>query len=92
MKNIFLTLALLLTVSFAFALNTKEKSLPNHKTTSNLKSNVPLKNNYTFVKNEDGTCTIYHFVYRNGKYIGKFEITAPDTNPDCYGVIFEINQ
>jgi len=90
MKNIFLTFILLMTVSFAFALNAKENSLLIHKTTSILKSSIPLNYNHTFIKSKDGTCTIYHFVYRNGRYIGRFEVTAPDSNPDCYGVVFDI--
>ncbi len=45
-----------------------------------------------FVMKDDGTCSILYSVRRqDGSEISSFRLEAPDTHPDCWGVVFHIS-
>ena len=89
MRKLFFMLAFMLVGTFGFANNSVE--IPKVETEKTQKKLENLKIYKLNLMNLDGTCTIYHFVYFNGRYIGSFEIEAPDDHPDCNGVIFHMN-
>jgi len=88
MRKLFFALAFVLIGSFAFANNSVETTKIDIEEVKKTEKFSVYKVN---VIDEDGTCTIYHWVYFNGRYIGSFTIEAPDTHEDCGGSVFHIH-
>jgi len=88
MKNLFFALAFMLVGTFAFA--SVDVKTPNESITKT-KIVEELTITHVKIKNNGGTCTIYHSVYRNGKHLGDFEIIAPASHEDCGGVVFHVS-
>ncbi len=89
MRKLVFGLAFMLIGTFAFANNSVEHTKPIINKTEKSVEHVSV---YKIKKiDEDGTCKIYHWVYRNGRYIGGFVIVAPDTHEDCGGSVFHMN-
>jgi hypothetical protein len=89
MKKLFLTLSLLLVVSFA---NANEKDYLEIKEITKTELNMFLELNLKVEKikiiNKDFTCKIYYGVYRkDGSLMGEFVLEAPDDHEMCGGFV-----
>ncbi len=99
MKKLFLTLVLVLTVSFAFATNGEKKITLSNFESDIISTKIIDSNlygvNYVVIElkviNQDLSCSILHVVKRkDGSTMGTFVVFAPDGHEDCGGVVFHL--
>lgn len=92
MKKYFLGLVFMLIGVFSYASSYDFYASKNISTFERVLNNSikGVKTVVTFVITEEGTCTVYHYVYYDGELVHSFETQEPDDSELCGGIVFHM--